>query len=149
MGYKWDCFRETTENYGIRVAFHQWVNYWDRWVGRKDGTPSMFTKHLLRLGEWRVDLHKIVSHDDFLWYHSHPSYCLRIVLWGGYSEERPDWSRRTVPPGFFSIVSPGYFHRISGLLGAGPSYSLWIRGPRIAEVQIVTQRLSPEDRFHG
>lgn len=125
---------------------------WDDWRGSFDGRPTMLIKRLLGSSHgYRIDLHKFVRADDPECFHSHPAKALRLILWGGYVEEimskeeqrigsdsslsvllREFVSRR---PGGLSFIRPEFVHRLSCLL-KGPSYSLWVRGPIRAKIEL-------------
>jgi hypothetical protein len=109
---------------------------WDEWRGSLDGRPTMWIKRLAAWRGWCLDLHKFVATDDPGCWHTHPAYALRIVLWGGYVEDLQSQPPRTWWPGRFGIVPPGLSHRISSLINGRVSYSLWLRGPKCAEVEI-------------
>lgn len=114
---------------------------WDEWRG--NDKPAMWIKRLFHRWGRVVDLHKVVAADDKHCFHTHPSYCFRLILWGGYVEEIYDLEyqfygegeRRTWRTGSFGIVKPSLCHRFHGLL-KGPSYSLWIRGKVRAKVEL-------------
>ena len=117
---------------------------WDEWRGSMDGRPSMYIKRLIYLKGWRVDLHKIVRSDDIGCFHTHSAYVMRIILWGGYVEEVcRTWPgegsmsyREWWKPCHIGIVKPNLEHRIAHIINGRSSYSLWIRGPKIAEVKV-------------
>jgi hypothetical protein len=106
---------------------------WDEWRG--NGKPAMWIKRLGYLFGRTIDLHKVVASDDPDCFHTHPSYCFRLILWGGYVEELHGGEKVTWRPGSFGIVSPSLCHRFDSLLN-GPSYSLWIRGKVRAKVEL-------------
>jgi len=117
---------------------------WDESRGSLDGRPVMFIKRLAKFSGCRVDLHKIVAPDDYDCYHSHPAWAIRIILAGGYIEEIYDESThdagrfgdfRARLPGRASVIRPSLVHRVHRLL-AGASYSLWLRGPVVAKVEL-------------
>lgn len=145
------------------------MNFWHEWRGSVDGRPSMLIRRLLSLGRWRLDLHKFIRADDENCFHTHPAKAFRLILWGGYIEERKpsaaafgyrllgfsaddavkfirsegptlgDDSLRTfvmVKPAWFDLVRPEYCHRIHALRNGRSSYSLWLRGPKVAEIEI-------------
>lgn len=117
---------------------------WDEWRGSLDGRPVMFIKRLAKFSGCRVDLHKIVRADDDDCYHSHPAWAIRIILRGGYIEEIYDGPTydanrfgdlRARLPGRASVIRPSLVHRVHRLL-ASASYSLWLRGPIVAKVEL-------------
>jgi hypothetical protein len=104
---------------------------------RKDGSTTFFMRKLFSFRGWTVRLHKFTSPDDPGCFHSHPAVAYRLILWGGYVEERLDgeihkW--RMWKPGQFGRVDPDLVHRIAHLPGK-VSISLWIRGPITHKVQ--------------
>jgi len=143
---------------------------WDEWRGSLDGRPVMYIKRLFwfpigydfkrrKILAVRMDLHKMVRADDPGCFHTHPANAIRIILKGGYTEERlwiegatgcPDVGytgcrfpscsclkyRKYFFAGNMGIVHTNYCHRIAGLW-EDVSYSLWIRGPIIADVQLI------------
>lgn len=133
---------------------------WDEWRGSLDGRPTMWIKRLLRIplyrsrGRWRsirLDLHKMVRPDDEGCYHTHPAWAIRLPLWGGYIEQKHTpgttikwcyWRR----PLEISIVRPRFCHRVDSLLNGRVSYSLWLRGPIIADVELHGDGWPPEKR---
>ena len=117
------------------------AEFWDEWRGSFDGRPVMYIKRLLRIGGWRLDLHKFVRADDEGCFHTHPAYALRVVLWGGYEEEVEIGTsaltyHRFWGPLNFGIVQPTYCHRVSKVLNGVSSYSLWLRAPAWYDVQL-------------
>lgn len=130
----------------MRITFE----FWDEWRGHPDGRPTMLISRLFKLPFWRkagkllfcrVDLHKFVGRDDFDCFHTHPAYAIRIVLWGGYSEEIFKGGQggfyRAWLPGDIGIVRPDLAHRVSTILNGKSSYSLWLRGPICADVKLL------------
>jgi len=122
---------------------------WDEWRGSLDGRQTMWIKRMIRIPFWRthgktlsvrVDLHKFVRADDEGCFHTHPAWAVRIVLWGGYVEQICTldgiawcyWRR----PGHVGIVTPTLCHRVDEILNGRASYSLWIRGPVCADVEL-------------
>lgn len=109
---------------------------WDEWRGSMDGRPSMLIKRLVTVYGFRLDLHKFIRPDDEGCLHTHPAYALRFILWGGYEEELEDGLRRVWKPLRVGLVRPSMCHRVCRLLHR-TSFSLWLRGPKIAQVRIV------------
>lgn len=67
------------------------TRFWQEWRGANDGRPSMFIRTLFSFRGYKLDLHKFVRADDPTCFHTHPAKALRLILWGGYVEERyPD-----------------------------------------------------------
>lgn len=119
---------------------------WDEWRGSMDGRPAMWIKRLVKAFGCRIDLHKFIRADDDDCFHTHPAYCVRIILWGGYVEEIWSGSEngagfagggvyRTWFPGDIGLVRPEFCHRVQGLV-KGPSYSLWLRGPTHHSIEL-------------
>ena len=114
---------------------------WDKWQGpfsKKDDPEGksavMYSKYIInwKLSFWPyhivVDIHKMVRSDPEQCYHSHPYNALRIPFWGGYIEEMPNGSQRTILPFLgLGIIRWNFAHRIHKLLNGRVSYSLWIR----------------------
>lgn len=108
----------------------------DEWRGSFDGRPSLWIKKLWRPFGCVVQLHKFVRADDPGCFHTHPAYALRIILRGGYVEELGNGERRTWRPGRVGLVRPTLEHRIAELLNGRESWSLWLRGPKVAQVGV-------------
>ena len=109
---------------------------WDFWIGNNDHQIVFHGKRLLSLAGFHVHLHKVVAADGPGCFHSHPAWAIRIVLWGGYVEETMDGRWRTFFPGRIGIVRPQFMHRIGGLRNGRSSWSLWLRGPKIREIEV-------------
>jgi len=109
---------------------------WDEWIGSLDGRVTMWVKHLLCGAGWHVDLHQMIAADDAECFHTHPAFALRLVLWGGYVEETEQHRWCTWWPGRVGLIVPSFSHRIGGLRNGRRSYSLWIRGPKVAAVEL-------------
>lgn len=109
---------------------------WDEWRGSLDGRPALWIRKLVRVFGCVVQVHKFVRADDAGCYHTHPAWAVRIVLWGGYVEETGDGRWRAWFPGRIGIVKPSYEHRIAGLMNGRSSWSLWLRGPKVAEIKM-------------
>ncbi|MGE3645467.1 MAG: hypothetical protein AB7F96_16585 [Beijerinckiaceae bacterium] len=108
---------------------------YDEWRGSFDGRPTLWIKVLVARFGCKVQLHKFIRADDPGAFHTHPAWALRVVLWGGYVEETGDGRWRTWWPGKIGIVWPSYEHRIGGLRNGRVSYSLWLRGPKVAQIE--------------
>ncbi len=108
----------------------------DEWVGTRDRRAVMWVKHLLRVGGYRVAIHKFVRADEEGCFHSHPAHAIRIVLSGGYIEELSNGTKRAVRPGHVGHIAPALEHRVAALLDGRSSWSLWLRGPSIAKIHI-------------
>lgn len=108
---------------------------WDEWRGSLDGRPTFWKKNLFARRGWKIDLHKFVGADDPGCFHTHPAWAIRIVLWGGYQEEVPKGFYRNFWPGRIGIIPPWFSHRVSSL-SKTVSYSLWLRGPKVSEIQL-------------
>jgi hypothetical protein len=109
---------------------------WDEWRGSIDGRPSLLIKKLARAFGCVAQLHCFVRADDEACFHTHPAFALRIVLRGGYVEQVGDGSLITRRPGYVGIVPPEFEHRIHGLLNGRDSWSLWLRGPKVAKINV-------------
>lgn len=124
---------------------------WTEWRGDFEGNATMWIMPILRWRGRRLDLHKMVRADRPLCYHTHPAPAVRVILWGGYTEEiaenaptpaecddvRRYWpiSFQTWRPGMVGLVRPQLCHRIHSLRGP-VSYSLWIRGRKTHETEL-------------
>jgi hypothetical protein len=109
---------------------------WDEYRHNFDGIPVFFIRKIATFAGCAVQIHKFVKADAPGCFHSHPAWAVRIVLWGGYVEETPDGRWRTWFPGRIGIVSPAFEHRIGGLRNGRSSWSLWLRGPKVANVNV-------------
>lgn len=101
----------------------------------KAGETVFFMRNLFKFRGWTIRIHKFTHADDPGCFHSHPAVAYRLILWGGYVEERLEQRGneqvhvfRFWKPGQWGKVPPELTHRIHVLID-GPSYSLWIRGP--------------------
>ncbi len=111
------------------------MTFWHEWIGAIDGRETTLVRTLVNLRGWRVDLHKIIGSDDPECFHTHPATAIRVILWGGYFEEIEGGYRRRLKPGRISFVRPWLSHRIAELPN-GASWSLWLRSPKTAAVQL-------------
>jgi hypothetical protein len=109
---------------------------WDFQVGNTPDDPVFFIKNLLHWRGRRLDLHMMVKADGPRRYHTHPSYAVRIVVWGGYVEEMEDGTKRTWRPGRVGLVRPELSHRIDSLMNGRRSLSLWIRGRITHDIEL-------------
>lgn len=124
----------------LRQRWHNLVA-WDRWIANDfDATEDEIVlriKHLLHVRGRRMDFHKFSKADNPGCFHTHPSYAIRIVVWGGYVEELwPSMEQHVWSPGDIGLVQPDYCHRISRLLNGTSSYSLWLRGRVTHDIRI-------------
>ncbi len=117
---------------------------WDEYRDNFDGVPVFLIKKLFRFAGCVVQIHKFLKADAPDCFHTHPAWAIRIVLWGGYVEELGDGRWRTWFPGQIGIVRPDYEHRIGGLRNGKSSWSLWIRGPKIAGINVRGCDATPE-----
>jgi hypothetical protein len=109
---------------------------WPDWRGSFDGRPAMWIKTLFDSLGCKLELHKFVRADDIDCFHTHPAYALRIILRGGYVEESECGTLIAWRAGDVGLVKPWTSHRVHALLCGRPAYTLWIRGPKIAAVQL-------------
>ncbi|TAJ46033.1 MAG: hypothetical protein EPO54_06125 [Brevundimonas sp.] len=107
----------------------------DDWRGTQDGRVTFWSRTLFEWRGWRVAVHRMVGADDPGCFHSHPAIALRIILAGGYVEEREDGQGWAWLPGSVGVVRPELSHRISALFD-DVSYSLWIRAPKTAAIAL-------------
>lgn len=108
----------------------------DEWRGSLDGRPSLWIKKLVRAFGCVVQLHMFVRADDPGCFHTHPAYAARIIVWGGYVEELGDGRLRAWRPGMIGVVPPDLEHRIDRLINGRSSWSIWLRGPKRAAINI-------------
>lgn len=108
----------------------------DEWRGNLDGRPTFWSRTLVELFGVRVSLHRMVAADDPACFHTHPAFAIRLILSGGYVEELESGEAVTWVPGAFGIVKPELAHRVASLCNGRSSYSLWIRGPKIAPTKL-------------
>jgi hypothetical protein len=106
----------------------------DEWRGNEDGRPVFFIKKLAKAFGCVIQLHKFVAPDDAGCFHSHPAFAIRIVLRGGYVEETKNGFLISRHPGYIGLVRPEFEHRIHALINKRESWSLWLRGPKIAPI---------------
>lgn len=125
------------------------ADFWDEWRGGTADQPVMLVARMLKIGGLRVDLHKMMLPDAANCFHTHPAWAIRIVLWGGYIEEILDpalfsYYRRWFPRRV-GIIAPRFCHRIDHIMNHRASYSLWLRGPVVANVKLVGSGWSAAD----
>ena len=108
---------------------------WDRFIA-----PALYIRTLLKFRGRHIDLHKMVASDHPGCFHTHPAYAWRIVLAGGYEEEvmleGGGTILREIRPGTIERIAPSYCHRIVRLLNLEQSFSLWLRGPVCAKIEL-------------
>jgi hypothetical protein len=109
---------------------------WSEWRGSFDGRPSLLIKKCLKAFGCVVQVHKFVRADDPGCFHTHPAYAVRIILAGGYVEELGDGTLIEWKPGRLGIVAPELEHRIHALRNGRSSWSLWLRGPKRAKINV-------------
>lgn len=112
-------------------------DFWDEWRGHFDGTVTMLIKRLVSFRGWHIDLHKMVGPDMPDCFHTHPAKAWRLILWGGYVEQLALGMHVEWRPLMAGFVKPEFAHRIARLRNGRASYSLWIRAPKCAEVQLI------------
>lgn len=114
---------------------------WDEWRGSLDGRPTFYSKRIFTVFGWRVSIHKFVSTDDDGCFHSHPATAFRVILWGGYEEEIRVSAVQTYlrkrRPLHASFVQPYLVHRVHSLINGRASYSLWVRGPKTNQIELL------------
>jgi len=118
---------------------------WDKWRKNLEGKDVFYTKFLFTIFGVRFAIHKMVGPDTENAYHTHPAKAIRVILWGGYSEdiyEKADDGAKLVTgarwfPGKIGLVKPSTTHRVSAIHNGRSSYSLWIRFKETEEVQLV------------
>lgn len=86
---------------------------------------------------WSIKLHQILRADDDRCQHTHPWIMVRVILWGGYIEERgPDGRQywllpwRPWAPWRIYISRTNFRHRITRLL-CSSSWTLALCGPQV------------------
>jgi hypothetical protein len=111
---------------------------WTRYIYNLngDGAPVFFIKELFRFRGCAAQINCFVKADAEGCFHSHPAWAFRLILWGGYVEETGTGRWRTWFPGRFGIVRPDFEHRIGGLRNGRSSWSLWLRGPKVASINV-------------
>ncbi len=109
---------------------------WDRYIHNGDEVPIFYIRKLFQFAGWTVFLHRFVRADAVGCFHSHPAWAIRLILAGGYVEETGDGRWKTWFPGRIGIIRPEFEHRIAGFRNGRASLSLWIRGPRVADINV-------------
>lgn len=134
---------------GALVVVYLMRIWWDSrqrgWIGTTDDNPVFFWTHLASIRGWEIRVHKFVAADMPGCYHTHPAFAFRLVLWGGYEEHEliESMSNQYMEavwndvwtPGRWGFIKPEFCHRIHRLIN-GPSYSLWIHGPKVAKIEL-------------
>lgn len=98
-------------------------------------TPIFYSYRLFTFSSgWSVNVHRVVAPDPAGRFHGHEGLNYRIILKGGYVEERyrPElghW-RHVVRPGTISKITPHLIHRFDRLLNGSESVTLWLKGPK-------------------
>lgn len=115
---------------------------WDEWrYNRDNNRPVFFIKHLFNKFGFRVNIHKMVNPDDRECFHTHPAHAIRIILWGGYTEEWMNEEGIRLFKKYWPLtggwVTPEYTHRIDELNNGKSSYSLWIRFRKVAKIELI------------
>lgn len=83
-----------------------------------------------------VELHRFLAPDDPGCFHTHPAtQSMRMVVEGGYVEERSNGELYGVPVGHFGEVRHDLAHRIHSIAGE-QSVSIWWRGVREHEIKL-------------
>ncbi len=114
---------------------------WDKFVG-----AGLAIKWLLHVRGRRVQLHRINKADELGCFHTHPAKAVRIILWGGYTEELEDGTFVEWKPGNIGLVRPSFSHRIHKV---DTSYSLWIRGRVTTNVELRGDGWSEKDLLNN
>lgn len=109
---------------------------WSEWRGSFDGRPSLWIKKLLSACGCVAQLHMFVRADDPGCFHSHPAFAVRIIVAGGYVEELANGRLVKWKPGRVGLVRPDLEHRIHSLLNGNRSWSIWLRGPKVAKIKV-------------
>lgn len=109
---------------------------YDEWRGNFDGQKVLLIKKLVKRMGCVIQMHQFVKADNPGCFHTHPAWAIRIILWGGYIEERGDGKWKAWWPGRVGIVRPDLEHRIAGFMNGKTSYSLWIRGPKVRQINV-------------
>lgn len=103
---------------------------------KSDGAVVFESWTLWEHGGKAVEMHVMRNPDDPGCFHSHPAdRSMRMVVEGGYVEQREGGDLYTVSPGTFSEVRHDLSHRIDRVLGER-SVSLWWRGVRRHEIRL-------------
>lgn len=109
---------------------------WDEWRGSTDQRPTFFIKRLVRAFGCAIQVHRFVDADLDGCFHTHPATAYRLILWGGYVEELGDGTKVEWRPGMIGKVPPELEHRIASLRNGKSSWSLWVRGPKVADISV-------------
>lgn len=101
------------------------------------GIPIFDIAYIVNTRWFGLELHRFTGTDPAACFHTHPALAIRIGLSGGYVEEARRDGLRAFRAGDIGIIRPSTTHRIESLLRPGHAYTLWIRGPLVAEVELV------------
>jgi len=109
---------------------------WDEWRGNLDGSVVvMRIKNLFSWHGYKLDIHKFIGKDSEQCFHTHPARAIRIVLWGGYTEELESGEHNIWEAGMMGIVEPELSHRVSSIFEGG-AITLWFRFPKTHKVKL-------------
>ena len=100
-----------------------------------DGSPYLTRRELLRIGQFRVYLHRFHRADADPEFHDHPWSFLSVLLWGGYVEEELTVAgivRRHARPFTVRFRGARRAHRIAALPN-GEALSVIITGPKVGD----------------
>jgi hypothetical protein len=104
------------------------------------GDPVYLIRYSLLTCPWfSIKLHRIfMSDDDCL--HDHPWSFISFVLWGGYWETSPDWSRYKWPAGKALRLVNGVPEYVAGQptkkVFYGPGSVLWRPAPSVHKLDV-------------
>lgn len=137
------------------------MKWWDHSIVNPRGEVVFLWKELLtwewKGQKWTLRLHKFIQPDDPGCYHTHPARAFRWILWNGYIEEiYSEYSLiefdagplKVWRPGDHGWIEPEFCHRIEQILG-DCSYSLWIHGPKVADIELYGKGWPDHMTFHG
>jgi hypothetical protein len=98
------------------------------------GKPYLRRWDLLKFLGWQIALHEMLTDDDARALHDHPSFNISIVLRGGYVEYTQKFPEGIWQwPGSIIFRRAATLHRLELMRSDRPSWSIWIRGPKIRE----------------
>ena len=102
-------------------------------IGGADN-PYLLRWWLIPRNRWfNIYLHNMLRDDDPRALHDHPWWNVSIILRGGYWEHRLNQKPVWRGPGRVVFRRATAAHRLTLAPGSGPSWSLFITGPKVRE----------------
>lgn len=121
------------------------MKFWHEWQGSSEGEITMLIRHIFSFMGYKLDLHKFIAADQATCFHTHPANAIRLIIWGGYTEQIQHdsqyfpnayfYTKKQWIVGDIGLIKPGLCHRID-TIRRKVSYSLWFRFPKTHDIKI-------------